>query len=168
MRLVNPPFSRGQALPGTAWTSTPMRQPGAGPEETHLHQNQASFPGQASARLFRNLRKERRDAGRSPQAVLPPRAAGNCLDNAETAITDFLQASMSERASTAALALIRESQAPGRPGRAGPRSTARHPGPLRQETHPGRTPASRPNRVQGRLNASVGTHTASQAGKTAR
>jgi uncharacterized protein (UPF0332 family) len=74
-----------------------------------LQQNRASFSSsvQVFADLFRDLQNERHNADYNPRAIFTAQTAATWLNKAEAAITDFLQASGSERASVAILALVR-------------------------------------------------------------
>ena len=76
---------------------------------SQLQQNRANFSTsvQDFADLFRDLQNERHNADYNPRAIFTAQTAATWLNKAEAAITDFLQASQSERAAVAVLTLVR-------------------------------------------------------------
>lgn len=76
---------------------------------SQLQQNRASFSTnvQVFADLFRDLQNERHNADYNPRTIFTAQTADTWLDQAETAIANFLQASRSERAAVAILTLVR-------------------------------------------------------------
>ena len=76
---------------------------------SQLQQNRANLSSsvQIFADLFRDLQNERHNADYNPKAIFTARTATTWLDKAEAAITDFLQATQSERAAVAILTLVR-------------------------------------------------------------
>ena len=77
--------------------------------KSQLQQNRTrlSVDAQIFADLLSDLQNERHNADYNPRATFTAQAATTWLNNAEAAITDFLQTSQSERAAIAILTLIR-------------------------------------------------------------
>ena len=77
--------------------------------KTQLQQNRRNFSADAQifADLFRDLQNERHNADYNPRATFTTQSAINWLNQAEAAISDFLQTTQGERASVAILTLIR-------------------------------------------------------------
>ena len=77
--------------------------------KSQFQQNRAilSPDAQTFANLFCDLQDERHNADYNPNAGFTAPAAASLLNNAEAAITNFLQTAPSERASIAILTLVR-------------------------------------------------------------
>ena len=95
-------------LAADAWIRT-YRSLNHNQAKAQLQQNRASLSTDAQifADLFRDLQNERHNADYNPWATFTVQAATTWLNKAESAITDFLQASRSERAAVALLTLTR-------------------------------------------------------------
>ena len=76
---------------------------------SQLQQNRTNLSAgvRTFADLFRDLQIERHNADYNPQATFTARTATTWLNEAESAINDFLQTSRTERAAIAILTLVR-------------------------------------------------------------
>ena len=95
-------------LANDAWTRV-YRALNHNHAKTQLQNNQVNFSHDAKifAGLFSDLQNERLNADYNPRATFTARSATTWLNNAEAAITGFLQANTTERAYIAVLTLIR-------------------------------------------------------------
>ena len=80
-----------------------------GHARARLQQNRPKLSADAQnfAKAFSDLQGERHNADYNPVTTFTAESATTWLDKAETAITDFLQISQSERAAIAILTLVR-------------------------------------------------------------
>ena len=77
-------------------------------DQLQQNRNRLSADAQVFADVFRDLQNERHNADYNPGATFTVQAATNLLNQAEAAITDFLQTGQSERVAIATLTLFRK------------------------------------------------------------
>ena len=95
-------------LTADAWVRT-YRGLNHNQARTQLQQNRSRFSAnvQVFAALLHDLQNERHNADYDPRATFTAQAAATWLNKADDAITNFLQASQSERAAVAIFTLVR-------------------------------------------------------------
>ena len=85
----------------------PRSQPPPGSTQLQQNRNRFSADAQVFADVFCDLQNERHNADYNPRATFTVQTATNLLNQAEAAITDFLQTGQSERVAIATLTLFR-------------------------------------------------------------